>query len=75
MTTNQILVQYVTITIEHPDGETRYMRLSDVIRPENITEDFANEIISKLSEKEIDDLKQIATEDYQLRGERLIFLD
>ena len=75
MTTNQILVQYVTMTIEHPDGETRHMQLGDIIRPENITEDFANEIISKLSEKEIDGLKRISTEDYQLRGERLIFLD
>ena len=75
MTTNQILVQYVTIIIEQPDGETRCVRLSDVVRPENITEGFADEIISKLSEKEIDDLKRIATEDYQLRGEKLIFLD
>lgn len=74
-TINQILVRYVTITIEQPNGETRRMRLSDAVRSENITKDFADEIISKLSEKEIDGLKRIAVEDYQLRGEGLIFVD
>ena len=75
MTTNQLLGQYVTLTVNHPDGGVQSAQLSDIIRPENITEEFANEIISKLSEKEINDLKRIAKTDYQLRGEKLVFLD
>lgn len=75
MTTNQLLVQYVTLTLIHPDGGVQNAQLSDVIRPENITEAFADDIISKLSEKEINDLKRIAKADYQFRGEKLIFLD
>lgn len=75
MITNQLLVQYVTLTLVHPDGKIQCAKLTDFIRPENITEEFANEIISNLSEKEINDLKRIAIADYQFRGEKLIFLD
>ena len=75
MTTNQLLVQYVTLSINHLDGRVQSAQLSDIIRPENITETFANDIISKLSETEINDLKRIVKADYQLRGEKLIFLD
>ena len=75
MTVNQLLVQYVTLTINHPDGGVQNAQLSDIIRPENITEDFANEIISKLSEEEIKNLKRLAEADYKFRGKKLLILD
>ena len=75
MTANQLLVQYVTLTVKNPDGEILSAQLSDIIRPENITETFANDIISKLSEEEIKNLKHLAEADYKFRGEKLLFLD
>lgn len=73
MTTNQLLVQYVTLTLKHPDGEVQCGKLTDFIRPENITEEFADDIISKLSEEEIKNLKRLAEADYIFRGEKLLF--
>ena len=75
MTTNQLLVQYVTLTFNHPDGGVQNAQLRDIIRPENITEAFADDIISKLSEEEIKNLKNLAKADYKFRGVKLLFLD
>lgn len=73
MTTNQILVGYVAINLTNPKGETNIWQLNEIMAPEDITEDFANEVISKLPEDTVEQLKILAEADYQARGEKLIF--
>lgn len=75
MTTNQILVGYVTISLTNPKGETNIWQLNEIMKPEDITEDFADEVISQLPEDTIEQLKAVAAADYQARGEKLIFVD
>lgn len=65
MTTNQILVGYVTISLTNPKGETNIWQLNEIMAPEDITEDFADEVISKLPEDTIEQLKILANADYQ----------
>lgn len=75
MTTNQILVGYVTISLTNPKGETNIWQLNEIMKPEDITEDFADEVISQLPEDTIEQLKAVAAADYQARGEKLIFVE
>lgn len=75
MTTNQILVGYVTISLTNPKGETNIWQLNEIMKLEDITEDFADEVISKLPEDTVEQLKVLAQADYQARGEKLIFVD
>lgn len=75
MTTNQILVGYVTISLTNPKGETNIWQLNEIMKPEDITEDFADEVISKLPTDTVEQLKILAKTDYQARGEKLIFMD
>lgn len=73
MTANQILVGYVTISLTNPTGETNIWQLNEIMAPEDITEDFADEVISKLPTDTVEQLKILAEADYQARGEKLIF--
>ena len=73
MTTNQIIIGYLAISLINPKGETNIWQLNEIIKPEDITEDFADEIISKLPEDTVEQLKVLAQADYQTKGKRLIF--